>query len=106
MNSPSTISPDAAFGYYIEGYNSKKNDIGRNIYKVLDYTPIIGIITGIFYVKILLEKDTAKSNNDVYWALRAVTQIVGLGFLLVIPDIIATLYTGHQYKKQHFQTQQ
>lgn len=94
------INPLPYLGYGIVGFNCDRSHKRQNIVKVLSYTPIVGTVLGIFFAVILISDNDLSKKDQFYMALRAVPLIVGVGFLFIIPDIIATFYTGYQYKKQ------
>lgn len=76
---------------------------GRNICKIAGYIPLIGTIVGLVHLKKINdvskegnldpeEYDSASLDNKVSWIVRSSIEFLSLGFLLLIPDLIATLY--------------
>jgi hypothetical protein len=59
----------------------------ENRYKVLGYLPIAGLYVGICRIKAAIYLDTPNKAGHI---ARGVVEIIGLGILLSIPDLIAT----------------
>ncbi len=57
--------------------------------KILGYIPIVGIGVGVTRVWIQLFEPTSKS-MDTNALVRGIIEILGLGLLLLIPDILIT----------------
>lgn len=78
--------------------NLDKNDSftswnSRNVYKLAGYIPIVGTIVGIMHlIKIQNINSTVPLTNRCSWITRSTVELLSLGFLLLIPDLLATLY--------------
>lgn len=96
-----------AFGYEIKGFNSDDQEGSiRTKFKLLGYLPIIGNIMGIvklpiFIIGTLKKRPEVQSLKDKHLhIIRASVEGAGLGFLLLVPDLIMTFYNRQQYLKK------
>jgi hypothetical protein len=63
------------------------------------YLPVVGIFTGILHLATAKEKQSLATR--VYLIIRGVLEIVGLGSLLLIPDLIVSIHRHFCAKAQH-----
>ena len=75
--------------------NLGENYIGRNVVTVLGYFPLAGLIVGIARIAFSYKKMQTDQSADghAFYAIqitRGVFEIVGLGLLFLIPDLVVT----------------
>jgi hypothetical protein len=61
-----------------------------NIYRVMGYLPIAGIITGV--TEINFGKNHENPSTRVYAIVRGIFEMLGLGILFLIPDAIVSIH--------------
>jgi hypothetical protein len=113
----SFVSPTAfAFGYHISspfkskieehsGYSRLQGVI--NITHLAGYIPMLGIISGIVLLFLLITKPWPIAHDDYAGfrnveLIRACAQLLGYGFLFLIPDIITTLGREFSISKENY----
>ena len=99
----------------IFGFNNfKKGDsniiedhyIAQNILNVLGWFPFLGTIIGSIrigatIVICVVDEESSKTNHKKYYALsivRGVVEVFSLGFVFIIPDIIASIVRTRERK--------
>lgn len=68
---------------------------GRNICKLIGYLPLLGTIMALSRTINILSISKERMSNKFNWIARGAIEFLSLGFLLIIPDIIATLYRNY-----------
>lgn len=77
---------------------AKKVRLMTNILKILEYIPFVGILFGILGLVSLIDKKE-RQESSIHFVERHAIAAVGLGMLLPIADMIATVVRNRQAKK-------
>ena len=90
-----TVSPSFYFGFHTtktckNEFPTHNNAKGNNVGNILGYIPVIGILIGAVRI------DTARRENlsmatKVTMIVRGILEIMGLGLLFLIPDLIVSI---------------
>ena len=86
--------------------SEKKANWGTNLIRVAEWTPILGQVIGIARLALFggkLIKDIIEDQTPSSYVIGNVTRGFicgcGLGFLLVVPDIITSIVSFYQYHR-------
>lgn len=66
----------------------------NNLVNFLGYIPLVGLIVGIYRIRFAADHSHVGYKNTQ--RMRAVFEITGLGLLMLIPDLIMTLYRNFE----------
>lgn len=71
----------------------RKGMMQRNVISIMGYIPIVGIISGIIRIVLSAQQMNKEKCDKAYHAVhitRGVFEILGLGSLYLIPDLLVT----------------
>lgn len=60
----------------------------HNLAKIGGYVPVIGFFTGALRIELFVRKGGVE--NRMFHLIRAIFEILGLGILFLVPDIVVT----------------
>jgi hypothetical protein len=70
-----------------------KNVIKYNALVIAGYLPATGIFSGICHLMLANQQGTLSTTKErVYFIIRGVLEIVGLGSLFLIPDLVVSIH--------------